>query len=530
VNRDIPIDREAELARARLVAVVESSDDAIVTKTLEGIVTSWNKGAERIFGYAPEEIIGKSILTIIPPERHHEEPVILAKIAAGERIDHFETVRVAKDGTKVHISLTVSPIKDFDGNIVGISKIARDISSRLEAESAIRALLESERVARRRAEKLGTIKDEFLATLSHELRTPLNSILGWTQLIRRDPGNEKVVAEGIEVVERNARIQTSLISDLLDISRVISGKMILEMQRVSLPIIVDQALEAVRSAAEAKHVTITTQIDPVPDTLKGDPARLQQILWNLLSNAIKFTARGGAITINVRRIGSYIEISISDTGIGIKAEFLPHLFERFSQQDSSHARVHGGLGIGLALVKHLAELHGGSVRASSPGEGLGATFTVTLPLAVRSVDDLTSEASEHDAEGTEFISHLPDLTGVKVLIVDDEPDALNLVDRVLTDSGAETFLATSAAEAKKCIGSQPIDVIICDIGMPIKDGYQFIRDLRDSGIQIPAAALTAFARPVDRTKALLAGYQFHVSKPVDVTELVVTVARLAGRT
>ncbi|HJP82823.1 MAG TPA: ATP-binding protein [Fimbriimonadaceae bacterium] len=530
MNSDIPVDREAELARARLVAVVESSDDAIVTKSLEGIVTSWNKGAERIFGFTAEEIIGKSILTIIPPERHHEEPVILAKIAAGERIDHFETVRMAKDGSKVHISLTVSPIKDFDGNIVGISKIARDISSRLEAESAIRALLESERAARRRAEKLGTIKDEFLATLSHELRTPLNSILGWIQLIRRNPGNEKVVAEGIEVVERNARIQTSLISDLLDISRVISGKMILDIQRVSLPIIVDRSLESVRSAANAKGIEITTQLDHVPDALNGDPARLQQILWNLLSNAIKFTPRAGSIAINLRRIGSYIEVSISDTGIGIKPEFLPHLFERFSQQDSSHARVHGGLGIGLALVKHLAELHGGSVRASSPGEGLGATFTVTLPLAVRSVDNLTAEDSGHESDGAELISHLPDLSGVRVLIVDDEPDALNLVDRVLKDSGAENFLASSAAEARTIIATETIDAIVCDIGMPVKDGYQFIRDLRNSGIQIPAAALTAFARPVDRTKALLAGYQFHVSKPVDVTELIVTVARLAGLT
>ena len=389
IARDITARRSAEEARFRLASVVESSDDAIISKTLDGVITSWNVGAERIFGYTAQEAVGQSIYLLIPVERRSEEPAIQDRLRKGERIETYETVRVRKDGTRIEVSLTVSPIRDDNGRIIGASKIARDITARKRAEaerarltSMLEKLLSSERSARAEAEHLSAIKDDFLATLSHELRTPLSAILGWAQvLLRRVTDDDPEFRRGLETIERNVRVQTRLIEDLLDMSRITSGKLRLDLQNLAPVSFIDAALETVRTAADAKGIRLEKALDPATGPVAGDPNRLQQVVWNLLLNAIKFTPRGGQVQVLLRRVDSQVEICVTDTGIGVSPEFLPHVFERFRQEDASSTRSYGGLGLGLSIVKHVVELHGGTVSARSPGIGLGSTFTVQLPLA-----------------------------------------------------------------------------------------------------------------------------------------------------
>jgi signal transduction histidine kinase/DNA-binding response OmpR family regulator len=400
-----------------------------------------------------------------------------------------------------------------------------------ESEDRLRQTLDSERAARTEAERAGRMKDEFLATLSHELRTPLNAILGWTSILRRQPTGHDRVSQGLEVIERNARVQTQLISDLLDMSRIISGKMRLDVQRVELPVVIEAALEAVRPAAEAREVRLQSVLEPISEPVHGDPARLQQIVWNLLSNAVKFTPKTGRVQIVLARVNSHVEISVSDTGKGIRPEFLPHVFERFRQADSSASREHGGLGLGLSIVKQLVELHGGVVRAASDGEGKGATFTVHLPLAAVHQAATGPDRVHPRANSLSPVSgDQPDLRGVLVLVVDDEPDSREIVMRVLEDCHASVIAAGSAQEALAKLERERPDVLLSDIGMAGVDGYAFIRALRRKGNRIPAAALTAFARSEDRTRALLAGYQTHLAKPVEPSELLATVAVLAQKT
>jgi PAS domain S-box-containing protein len=541
--RDISDRAKAEHLQARLAAIVESSDDAIISKTLQSIITTWNKGAERIFGYTSEEAVGKSILMLIPPERAEEETAIIARLRAGEHIDHYETIRVRKDGQPIHISLTISPVHDSQGRVIGASKIARDITQQKLAEerlrrneSELRALLEerevllsAERAARSEAERISIMKDEFLATLSHELRTPLNAILGWSQLLSGGKLQPAEVAQGIEAIERNARVQTQLIEDLLDMSRIISGKVRLDVQWSDLANIIDTAMRSVQPSADVKNITLRPILDSRASPVMGDPTRLQQVIWNLLTNAIKFTPKGGKIDIFLRRIDSHLEIMVRDSGIGIKPEFLPLVFERFRQADASTTRSFGGLGLGLSIVKHLVELHGGTVRAESAGEGQGATFTVKLPLAPTSFGQQRAPSGNHSPEYSEF-----SLQGVKVLIVDDEPDARALLERVLTQYHAVVSTADSADQGLVVLRDQMPDVLVSDIGMPHKDGYQFIREVRrlapENGGRVPAIALTAFARSEDRTRAMIAGYQVHIAKPIEPQELAVTVGSLAGRT
>ncbi len=520
--KDVTSNNDAEVLGAKLAAVVESSDDAIISKTLEGVITSWNKGAERIFGYETSEIVGKSVLTLIPEERHHEEPVILKKLRSGERIEHFETQRTTKDGRLLDISLTVSPIKDPSGNVVGISKIARDITERKRIEHTRLQLLESERKARLEAERLGRIKDEFLATLSHELRTPLNAIIGWTHILRKYASDPTTVSEGVEVIERNAKLQTQLVGDLLDMSRIISGKMLLEKHPVQLVEQVQAAIDVIRPAADGKSITIHLHAGRTPDLIMADPARIQQVFWNLLSNAVKFTPAGGSVDITVTSRNSLVNVAFKDSGKGIRPEFIPHLFERFSQQDSSASRQHGGLGLGLALVKQIVDLHGGSVMASSEGDNTGATFTVTLPTGTV---DTTNATFSGDSTNPFDLPVLDVLDGATVLVVDDEADARDLLRRILEDSGARVITAESAERALSAM-SPDIDLIISDIGMPGRDGYALIRDIRAAGHLTPAVALTAFARPSDREYALASGYQSHIGKPVDPNELLSAIAAI----
>ena len=393
-------------------------------------------------------------------------------------------------------------------------------------------LYNGEKEARAQAEEANRLKDQFLATVSHELRTPLNAILGWARMLNSGRIDERTSVHALEVIERNARAQAQLIDDLLDVSRIISGKLRLNINPVEPLAIVDLALDAVRPAAEAKDIQLQRNYDPKTGTIPGDPDRLQQIIWNLLSNAIKFTPAGGKVTIAVRRTQAHIEVEITDTGQGIDSEFLPYVFDRFRQGDATVARAHGGLGLGLAIVRHLTELHGGTVEAQSQGEGHGATFTVRLPIHLAS----TSAANtNYRANGLNDSDRLrfgiqPALKGLRVLIVDDEIDTLDLMKTVLNECGAEPITARSAAEGFEALTSNAPQVLISDIEMPLEDGYTFIRkvraDLSPPIGQIPAIALTAHANTEDRLRALAAGFQVHVKKPVEPGELVEALCQL----
>ncbi len=395
-------------------------------------------------------------------------------------------------------------------------------------------LLESERHARGEAERAGRMKDEFLATLSHELRTPLSAILGWSHLLRARPPASEELAKGLETIERNARLQTQLIEDLLDMSRITSGKLRLDVQTVFPASFIEAAIETVRPAAEAKGIRLTSTLDPGAGPISGDPARLQQVIWNLLNNAIKFTERHGRVRVLLERVNSHVEISVADNGAGIAPEFLDHVFERFRQADSSTTRTFGGLGLGLSIVKQLVELHGGTVRADSAGATQGSVFTVLLP--VTSVRTAPREERSHPRvpASVETASFVPaDLRGLHVLVVDDQPEACELVARMLTECEAEVRTASSGEVALRLHGEYPADLIVSDIGMPGMDGYELIRKLRAldaaRGRRTPAIAMTAFARSQDRTRALQAGFQVHLAKPVEPSELMATVASVAGR-
>ena len=364
----------------RLAAIVDSSDDAIVSKTLDGVITSWNRGAERIFGWTAAEAVGRRITLIIPHERRAEEDDVLARIRRGERVDHYETVRVTRDGRLLDISLTVSPLRDAAGRIVGASKIARDITGRRRFEAERDRLLAAAQKAREEAEAANRMKDQFLAIVSHELRTPLNSILGWARLLQTGGLDEAERQRALDVIIRNTVTQTQLVEDLLDLSRVVTGRMRLSFEPCELTALVADAVDSVRPAADAKGLALITAPGADGGTILCAPDRLRQVVWNLAMNAIKFTPRGGRVEVAVVRTERTADIVVADNGVGISPTVLPHVFEQFRQEDSSSTRAHGGLGLGLALVKHLVELHGGQVRAESPGKGKGATFTVSIPL------------------------------------------------------------------------------------------------------------------------------------------------------
>lgn len=524
VARDIGDRKRGARADSLLAAIVSSSDDAIVSKNLQGIITSWNEGARRIFGYTAEEIVGRSVLTLVPAERKDEEPKILERLRRGERIDHFETVRVRKNGEHFPVSLTISPVKDQDGRIIGASKIARDITEVKRTAAEREQLLVSERTARGQAEHANRMKDEFLTTISHELRTPLNAIVGWAEVLKAGANSREEVLNGVEVIERNARIQAQLIDDLLDLGRIASGKMTLNIEPIDIAHIVQEAIGSVQHAAHTKQIVVRTILGDTHGRMMGDVKRLQQVVWNLLANAIKFTPTKGTVTVTVSRLGSQVSLTVADTGRGIAPDFLPYVFDRFRQADSSITRQHGGLGIGLALVKQLVELHAGTVRAESPGVGGGATFTVLLPLAAVNYERMVPELASASP------APVVDLEGVKVLAVDDDRDSLELLRRILSARKADIRTAASVAQALDVFREFQPDVLLSDIGMPDADGYDLIRQIRrlPHGASVPAAALTALARSEDRMRALQAGFQTHVAKPVAAAELVAVVRSLAS--
>ncbi|CAN5919996.1 ATP-binding protein [soil metagenome] len=416
--------------------------------------------------------------------------------------------------------------------IVGIAAqaaVAID-NARLYEES--QRFADAERAARAEVERVSLMKDEFLATLSHELRTPLNAVLGWAEMLLMKAGEDPELRRGLETIARNARSHAQMIEDLLDMNRIVSGKIRLDVQGVDLPGIVDAAIDSARPSVEAKSIHLLKTLDPAAGPIFGDPHRIQQVIWNLLSNAVKFTPKGGRIDVVLRRVNSHVEITVTDTGIGIPADFLPHLWERFRQADASTTRKYGGLGLGLSIVKQLVELHGGTVRAESAGPGAGSTFIVALPLrAVRVEEERRSHPTAHTAvvKPSDIV-----LAGIKVLVVDDDADARRLIEALLREADATVSIAASADEALRVLGQFLPDVIVSDIGMPERDGYQFMRAVRGrtpaEGGRTPAIALTAFARSEDRTRALLAGYQVHIAKPIEPHELIVTIASLTGRT
>ncbi|RYG75145.1 PAS domain S-box protein [bacterium] len=771
-----------------MATLIESANDAIISKNLDGIITSWNKGAERLFGYNATEAVGKHVSLLIPLDRLDEETAIITRVRAGEPVEHFETVRRRKDGKLIDISLNVSPIHGLDGQILGASKIAReitdlkvaeqrlevseekyrtlfdsidegfcviemifdefgkatdyrflevnpaferqtgfvqaqgktmrqiipnhddswfeiygevatkgeptrfenyakeidrwfdlyafrvgephenkvavifvDITSRkkskeegeklLEQLAAERAKLEylfdkapafvatlqgpdhvfeltnpayrqlighrdvvgknvlealpeisgqgfkelldkvylsgeaftgrevpiqlqtepdgspeqrflnfvyqptfetngevsgifvhgidiTDQVqSRREAEIANRTKDEFLATLSHELRTPLNAVLGWSRLLSDESLDDEERVRAADAIQRNAQLQAQLIEDILDVSRIVSGKLRLETRPTELSTVVEAAVESVLPAAQAKGIRLQRVLDSGTSLVSGDPNRLQQVVWNLLSNAIKFTPKGGRVQIRLERVNSHIEIVVTDSGIGIPEDVLPYVFERFRQADSTSTRNYGGLGLGLAIVRHLVEMHGGTVTAESDGDSNGSTFTVELPIiALRSVDVITENSPEREhptAHRQVSFECLPELEGLHVLVVDDEDDARQLVTTVLQKCGTRVTSVGSAAEAFEALQKLRPDVLISDLGMPGEDGYSLIKKVRAlppyEGGQTPAAALTAYARVEDRMKVLRAGFQIHLPKPVEPAELVAVVANLAGR-
>jgi PAS domain S-box-containing protein len=531
VSGSVPVNPEIA---ARLAAIIDCSDDAIISKSLDGIITSWNGAAERLFGYTAAEAIGQHITLIIPEDRRAEEDMVLAVLRQGQRISHFETVRRTKDGRLVDISLTVSPIRNAAGKVVGASKIARDISERRLLERERQRLLAREQEARAEAEALNQSKDQFLATLSHELRTPLNAIYGWARVLDSGRVEVEIVRRATAAILRNAAAQVRLIEELFDVARVITGKMRLDVRPMSVSTVVEAALDSVRPAAIAKAILLESTQDPHAGAIMGDPARIQQVIWNLVMNAIKFTPKEGQVHLHVRRVNSNIEIEVSDTGQGIAPEQMSRLFQRFGQADIGSTRRHAGLGIGLALVRHLVELHGGTVNAHSAGVGLGAMFTVTLPVSPVG-QQLAEHAARREATVPETDQAKPvSLRDVRVLVVDDDAESLELAALILVNAGAEVRSSRSAAEAMAILDDWLPDVLMADLEMPGEDGFSLLRRARGAtalrGRRLPALALTAYGRAEDRVRVLAAGFNLHLPKPADPEELSLAVASLAGRT
>ncbi len=512
------------------------TDYAILMLDLNGHIISWNIGAKRILGYQEVEIIGQHFERIFTPEqigRGIPEQALRTAAAVGLSQDNRWHVR--NDGTQFWANGVLTSLRDEVGNLRGFAKILQDLTERKRAEEERDQLLRREQAARAAAEAANRSKDEFLAILSHELRTPLTAILGWAGILHAGKLDEEKAALALETIERNANLQMQLIEDLLDISRIIRGDISLNVHLVELVPVITAAIEAVQPAADTKAIQLESVLDPKAGPTWGDSDRLQQVVWNLLSNAIKFTPVGGRVEVRLERLDSLVHIQVSDTGKGISADFLPYVFDRFRQADSTSTRVHKGLGLGLAIARHLVELHGGTIQAESQGEGLGATFTVKLPLkAVRSLE--TSLASDefqaHPTIGDRVPLDSPlRLNGLRVLVVDDEADARKFVSTVLEECGAEVTAVDSVDSALAALEHLKPDVLVSDIGMPGEDGYALIRKVReleaDIGGRIPAVALTGYATVEDHKEALLAGFQLHVAKPVRSAELIAVVASLA---
>ena len=528
--------REVRSADARLSLAADAAQLGVWSVDGSGHIELSERGAT-ILGLAPGRHPLETIRTLIDPEDYRQNTAHITE-ALSRRDDFDVQYRVTRpDGSRRWVSGRGRATHDDTGKPISIIGVVQDITPAKELESELRRqsdenarLFEVAQKSRETAETANRLKDDFLATVSHELRTPLNAIMGWARLLGMGTLDATQQARAIETIERNAVVQQRIIEDILDVSRIVTGKIRLEMSSIDLLPAVQAAVEAVRPAAAARGVTVETRVDDGIGRVMGDSSRVQQIVWNLVSNAIKFTPRAGTVSVRLRRAGTSAELVVADTGKGIAPEFLPHVFDRFRQGDASTTRTHGGLGLGLAIVRHLTELHGGSVEATSEGEGRGATFTIRLPLDLESIE--TSRASTAAGDAVAAPDRDGQLAGVRVLVIDDEPDARELFRVILAQAGADVRTAGSARSALMMLDEWLPTVVVCDIAMPVVDGYAFVAQLRarpqDAGAEIPAAALTAYARLEDRERARAAGYQMHIVKPVDPRELTRSVASLSA--
>jgi PAS domain S-box-containing protein len=499
VFRDITEQRRAQGVQARMAAIVDDSEDAIVSKTLDGIILSWNAGAQRLFGYTAAEAVGRPINLIIPPERQEEEFEVLARLRHGERVEHFETVRVSKEGRRIDISLTVSPVRDGEGRIIGASKIARDITDRKRTEEALRE-------ADRR-------KDEFLALLAHELRNPLAPLRNGLQIMRLAAGDANAVAQARDMMDRQLGHMVRLVDDLLDASRISQNKMELRRSRVLLADIVSSAVETARPAIEAAGHELIVSLPPEPVHLDADLTRLAQVISNLLTNSAKYTERGGKIWLGAERLGGEVIVSVRDTGIGIPADALPRIFDMFSQVDRSIERSTGGLGIGLALVKGLVEMHDGTVTAASGGQGKGSTFTVKLPAPGGHAEPLSATPPD-EAQAAAGPKR-------RILVVDDNRDSASSMGTLIKLLGNEVRIAHDGVEAVEAAGLFRPEVVLMDVGMPHLDGYQATRRIREQpwGKTMTIIALTGWGQEGDKRLSREAGCNAHLVKPVNLSDL-----------
>ena len=506
-----------------LRAVVDASPVAILTLSLDYQVLTWNKTAEQIYGWKAFEILHQP-LPVIPESYKNAFTDCVERVLQKQTLKNLEFRHLRKDGLLVDINVSLAPIHDCEGNSCCFIMTAVDITLNKQVEAERRVLLQREQKARADAEKASRIKDEFLAIVSHELRTPLNAILGWTKLISSGRIKPERFEQALKVIDRNATLQAQLIEDLLDISRIIRGKLHLELNPVDLKSIIHETVETLALAAEAKSINVQLNLAHNVACVVGDSNRLSQILWNLLSNAIKFTPSGGSIEINLQQVNSMVQIQVSDTGIGISPDFLPLIFEYFRQVDGSTTRSKGGLGLGLAITRNLVEAHGGTIAAESPGEEQGATFTVKFPIRSSNIKSQPlPESKDSDKQ----------LNGIKALVVDDEPDARELLAFILEEQGAEVELANSAQTALHKLESFVPDILISDIGMPVEDGFSLLKKVRElphnRGGDVVAIALTAFASEEDCRKSFYAGFQMHLAKPFDADELINAVINLTKR-
>ncbi|MBC8124086.1 MAG: response regulator [Gemmatimonadaceae bacterium] len=516
------VNSELQQSEQRLQDFLDNASDLIQIVSPEGRFLFVNCTWREVLGYRSEALENLNCFDIIHPDCCSNFTEAM-RLAQKDRRNHWlEMTFLNRSGDSVAVEGSLN-CQFENGRPKAIRCIFHDTTERKQAEAA-RVQMFQEQVARQQAETANRMKDEFLAMVSHELRTPLNSMLGWSQLLKSRKLDEHTQTRALDAIERNARAQAQLIEDLLDISRIVSGKLHLKVEPVDLATVVEAALDAVRPLVEAKSLALEVKLEQITGSIQGDANRLQQVVWNLLTNAIKFTHKGGQIWVQLVQHPSQVELVISDSGQGIRAEFLPHIFKRFQQADSTSTRAHGGLGLGLSIVHHLVKLHGGGVEASSAGEGKGATFRIQLPIkAVYLVADNDLRPLESRAPLT--LETDARLVGLRILVVDDEPDAREFVTTVLSHCGAEVTATGSVAEAMAAI--EAADILVSDIGMPGEDGYALIRKVRALGKAIPAIALTAYARTEDRTQALLAGFQMHVPKPVEPAELIAAVASLA---
>ena len=519
-------------SRERFVMAMQASGMGTWTRDLDrNNRVQWSPELEAIFGLAPGEFpeTEEAFFDFVHPEDREALRQAVAGAIANQTDYEVDFRYAAKDGKPGWMIGRGRAFYDANGKPYRLAGLGWDITERKRAEEEREQLIHSEHAARTEAEKANRIKDEFLATLSHELRTPLTAMLGWLSMLRAERLDQETAAHAIETVERNARAQAQLIEDLVDVSRIAGGKLNLEVRPMDLMPVIAAAVDIVRPAANARGIQIEISSDSSLGPVSGDPARLQQIIWNLLSNAVKFTSREGRVYVSLRRSGSSAELVVRDTGMGIHPDFLPNVFDRFRQAESPVTRSHRGLGLGLAIVRHLTELHGGTVTAESPGEGQGATFTIKIPLAAMRLEEAAASESKQ-LEVEETAQTRQRLEGLRVLIVEDEPDARELLSLALEVSGATVEAVESAQEALDNLQTFRPDVLLSDIGLPIESGYELIRKVRllsSESSNIPAVALTAFVTEKDRQLALSAGFQEHLAKPVDPIQLVEVIERLA---